>query len=199
MEIGESSRPGPGARRINGLWMALAMVLVLNGSACMRETSGGSPQQEGSPAQEPAATSPAQAAAQVEEPPDYEMPAPRVVFKGRKRLRDAYSQELRFFFSVENDRDYPEFLFVPSPQLPPIGLNKKASRTIVSIREAGADRDLNTFITFKDSEILKRLYFGIRIGKVPPKRVYVALQDRKLNKEYRSNVVEIPESGSEMP
>jgi hypothetical protein len=120
-------------------------------------------------------------------------PPPAVAASGEYPLPQLRFVEVdkqsRCNLTVENWRDYPNELFVASPDLPPIGLNTKASRTIVSI--CGKDgRHIYGFVAFGASSDLTKLWFGLGTKQID--EVYIVLTDRRTGKTYKSNSVTIP-------
>jgi hypothetical protein len=113
------------------------------------------------------------------------VPTPNIAFTGIEE-----GETDRFQLTVTNRAEFPNALFVASPELPPCGLNTSASRTWVDIF-----RDANTtlygFCALSSSALLNDLWFAAPEGATPAS-VYVTLTDRKSNQVYTSNTVEIP-------
>ncbi len=115
---------------------------------------------------------------------------PRLVYKGRMGHRVGANDFIEYHLTVINRAAYPTEWFKPSPDLPPIGLNKQASRTIVEIYDGNGVR-LYGFCALRCGEHLDRLWFAVRQGAEAPRHVYIVLHDRKLGRSYQSNLVEI--------
>jgi hypothetical protein len=96
----------------------------------------------------------------------------------------------RYKLTVTNRDNYPEHWFKPSPDLPPIGLNTQASRTLIEIYTASNER-LYGFATIRSGADLDRLWFAVRKGVQAPAQVYIVVHDRQLNRFYKSNLVTI--------
>lgn len=94
----------------------------------------------------------------------------------------------RIHLSIRNWNAFPNALFRPSPELPPCGRNKKASRTWVEIYN-GKGKKLYGYCAFGKNENLQNFSFAVKVGKPLPKTCYVVLWDRKANKKYTSNKV----------
>jgi WD40 repeat protein len=117
-----------------------------------------------------------------------EIPSPELAYLGKQEGAGFTTHRL----TISNRAAFPDELFQPSPDLPPIGLNKSASRTLIEIYDVN-DRYIYGFVAFTSSADLNRLSFAIQKDKTPPKQVYVVLNDRKLKRRYKSNLVTIAE------
>lgn len=95
---------------------------------------------------------------------------------------------IRYNLRVKNSKAYTDALFKSSPELAACGQNQNASRTWVSILEAGSNDKLNTFCAFNSAGNLQSIWFAVKQGNAPD-CVYATLHDRKLNKTYKSNKV----------
>jgi hypothetical protein len=115
---------------------------------------------------------------------------PRLACKGKEDYSVGGNGFTRYQLTVTNRAAYPTEWFKPSPDLPPIGLNKQASRTIVEIYDGNGVR-LYGFCALRCGEHLDRLWFAVRQGEVPPQQVYIVLYDRKLGRSYKSNRVKV--------
>jgi hypothetical protein len=115
---------------------------------------------------------------------------PQLVAKGKKDHKVGNDEFTMYELTVSNRAAYPKEWFKPSPDLPPIGLNRQASRTIVDIFD-GSNVRLYGFAALKCGADLDRLRFAVRKGAPVPKQVYIVIQDRKLQRSYKSNLVEI--------
>ncbi|HXI24874.1 MAG TPA: caspase family protein, partial [Pyrinomonadaceae bacterium] len=115
------------------------------------------------------------------------IPSPIIVFAGVESRQSKGKSISRYTFTVLNSEDYPVDLFVASPNLPPCGMNSKASRTWVDIFDAGGKR----FYGFCALENLRgsgNLWFDLSQDVAPPNSIYIELTDRKTGKKYRSNL-----------
>ena len=97
----------------------------------------------------------------------------------------------KFNLSVQNAHQYPEELFVPSPDLPPCGKNENSARTWVHIYSSETKNRLYGFCALSSPSGLDKLWFAIPVDNAPPQSVYIELEDRKEEKTYTSNSVEI--------
>lgn len=96
----------------------------------------------------------------------------------------------RIYLSIQNWDAFPDDLFRASPELPPCGQNRNASRTWLNIFNAEGQR-LYGYCGFGKNENLQNFSFAIRAGQPLPSACYVELLDRKLNKKYVSNRVNL--------
>jgi hypothetical protein len=115
---------------------------------------------------------------------------PRLAYKGKEDSSVGVNGFTRYQLTVLNRAAYPTEWFKPSPDLPPIGLNRQASRTIVEIYDGNGVR-LYGFCALRCGEHLDRLWFAVRQGAPPPEQVYIVLYDRKLGRSYKSNLVNV--------
>lgn len=116
------------------------------------------------------------------------VPNPIVELVGKEAFQSNGELYLRYKLRVKNSSAYTDALFKSSPELAACGQNQSASRTWVSIHEAGSNDTLNTFCAFNDNGNLQSIWFAVKQGQAPD-CVYVMLNDRKMNKTYKSNKV----------
>jgi hypothetical protein len=79
-------------------------------------------------------------------------------------------------------------MFEVAPDLPPCGLNKNAARSWVDIYARDGKR-LNGFCALKFPNELRSLWFAVPREQAPPDLVYVVINDRQLNMQFKSNLV----------
>jgi hypothetical protein len=96
---------------------------------------------------------------------------------------------IRYKYSVDNLDKYPDELFAAAPDLPPCGLNTKASRTWVDFYDSRGKR-LYGFCAFSKAADLNGLWFALEEDVIPPSFVYIELNDRKTNTKYKSNLAD---------
>lgn len=96
----------------------------------------------------------------------------------------------RWRFDVANKQAYPEAMFAASPDLPPCGLNKSAARTWVDFFAAD-DRRLYGFCALGSPDDLGNIWFATPVDQPPPSAVFVVLSDRRTNRQYRSELVDM--------
>jgi hypothetical protein len=89
---------------------------------------------------------------------------PRLAYKGKEGSIGGANGFTRHQLTVVNRDAYPTEWFKPSPDLPPIGLNKQASRTIVDIFDGSGAR-LYGFCALRCGEHLDLLWFAVRQGE----------------------------------
>lgn len=99
----------------------------------------------------------------------------------------------RYYLTVRNRSDFPDELFVPAPELPPCGANRRSSRTWVSIYDQN-ERYVYGFCALSSAEDLDGIWFAVPTGRQPPEAVYVTLSDRATGAIYRSNSVRLSEA-----
>ena len=128
----------------------------------------------------------AQPASQAAPPPP---PNPQLFFVGTEFYETGGKSYTRYVFGVQNSAEYPSEMFAASPNLPPCGTNKSASRTWVDLFDQSGKR-LNGFCAFGKPADLDKLWFALERDAVPPSWVYVELTDRATNARYKSNLAE---------
>lgn len=116
-------------------------------------------------------------------------PSPVLVYLGPEFYTVDGKEFTRYRFTVENLDKYSPELFAPSPDLPPCGSNKRASRTWVDFYEQGGRR-LYGFCALSKPQELNGIWFAVETGVVPPSWVYIEFTDRRTNTKYRSGLVE---------
>lgn len=118
------------------------------------------------------------------------LPDPSLIFVGTEDYIDAFGNEYtRYNLEVTNSDQFPDALFVSSPNLPPCGSNTSASRTWVNIYNNNHNR-LYGFCALDSSDGLRSLWFGLPRGTTPPVSVYIELNDRLCeDTSYTSNLV----------
>ncbi len=93
--------------------------------------------------------------------------------------------------TVVNWNAYSPVLFVPSPNLPPCGLNPSASRTWVDIYNVRTGRRIYGFCALGAPADLTRIWFATPAAQ-KPRAVYITLTDRLRHRRVASNRVIIP-------
>jgi hypothetical protein len=117
------------------------------------------------------------------------LPNPQLAFVGKEPYEVNGTKGTRFKLSVTNRASHPDFLWLPSANLPPCGENENASRTWVEIFGSPGDRRLYGFCSLRSSEDLDRLWFAVQSGEKGPPCVYIVMTDRQSGKKYISNRV----------
>ncbi|HEX8351949.1 MAG TPA: hypothetical protein VF611_03430 [Pyrinomonadaceae bacterium] len=116
-------------------------------------------------------------------------PNPVLVLQGLESFQSGGKDFTRYRFGVDNFAAYPDAMFAASPQLPPCGQNKKASRTWVDVYAQDGKR-LNGFCAFGKASDLNSIWFALESDAVPPSWVYVELTDRAAGAKYKSNLAD---------
>jgi hypothetical protein len=112
----------------------------------------------------------------------------QLVFAGKEDFESGGRGFTRYKFSVSNRSDFPDAMFEPAPDLPPCGRNANASRSWVDLFTRDGRR-LNGFCALGSSDGLKQLWFALAQEEAPPDLVYIVINDRKLNRQVKSNLV----------
>jgi hypothetical protein len=118
------------------------------------------------------------------------LPSPSLVYKGKEDRTTGGTTYTYYSLAVANRDDYPANLFKPAPDLAPCGINKDSSRTWVSIYDQNGNYIYGFCALSKPSD-MDGLWFAIAKGKVPPKGVYITLNDRACKIVLKSNLVAI--------
>jgi len=117
------------------------------------------------------------------------LPNPVLNFIGTEQFTDKGKPSVRYVFEVFNRSEYPDAMFAAAPDLPPCGMNTKASRTWVDIFDQSGKR-LYGFCAFSKPADLQKVWFALEEGVVPPSWVYIEMNDRQTNTKYKSNLSE---------
>jgi hypothetical protein len=117
-------------------------------------------------------------------------PDPILELVGTEEYSTAAGEFVRYLLNVTNKDDYPDELFIAAPDLPPCGANSNAARTWVDIYDGKLNR-LYGFCALGNAANLGNIWFAVPKGDTPPHEVYIKLTDRRCEKEYRSNKIEI--------
>ncbi len=96
----------------------------------------------------------------------------------------------RIHISIQNWNAYSDALFRASSGLPPCGKNINASRTWLEIFDNKGKR-LYGYCAFNTNKSLQNFSFAVPSSKPIPATCYVVLWDRKVNKKYTSNKINI--------
>ncbi len=119
------------------------------------------------------------------------LPAPRLTYTGKEDYTVGGVTYTRYKLSVANRDDYPASLFKPAPDLPPCGLNTNSARTWVNIYNSFDGGYIYGFCALSSPSDLDGLWFAVPKGEVPPKSVYITLNDRRCDIVLKSNSVAI--------
>jgi hypothetical protein len=117
------------------------------------------------------------------------MPIPVLVYEVQEPFSAGGKQWLRYRYFVENNEAYPDSLFAASPNLPPCGLNTKASRTWVDFFDKNGKR-LNGFCALGKNDDLNKIWFALEDGVIPPSYVFIEMTDRQTNTKVKSNLAD---------
>jgi len=117
------------------------------------------------------------------------LPNPVLYLMGIEAYQTGGKQFIRYNYDVLNKSDYPAALFAAAPDLPPCGMNTKASRTWVDVFDQRGKR-LNEFCALGKPDNLTGIWFALEDGVVPPSYIYIELNDRQTNTRYKSNLAD---------
>jgi len=120
-----------------------------------------------------------------------DLPVPQLEFVRAEAYSTSAGNFTRYRLSVTNWNDFWPELFVPSPNLPPCGLNTEASRTWVDIYDANNNR-LYGFCGFGDPEDLTKLWFAVKENDPVPEQVKIVITDRLCQKRIESPLINLP-------
>lgn len=126
----------------------------------------------------------------ITRPPVSSLPTPVLSFVGKEITSTRSNRFTQAKLSITNWEKFSSDFFKPSPDLPPCGKNKKASRTWVDIHDAKTDARLYGFCAISSPKTLTKLWFSVPSHKNLPDRVYVKFNDRRAKVVRKSNVVE---------
>jgi hypothetical protein len=84
---------------------------------------------------------------------------------------------------------YAPELFAAAPNLPPCGLNTRASRTWVHIWDATESETINGFCGLHGPADLVGIWFAIPTGSLPPDSVFVTFTDRSSGMQTQSDTL----------
>lgn len=97
---------------------------------------------------------------------------------------------VRWNFDVANKAAYPAEMFTPARDLPPCGSNTNSARTWVDFFDSNDNR-IYGFCALTGSDQLGRIWFATPLEQPAPSGVYVVFNDRRTNRLYRSEVVDL--------
>lgn len=106
-------------------------------------------------------------------------PNPVIVF-------DHKDSDGRVYIPVTNSAEYSDKMFRQAPELPACGLNTSSSRTWVDIYDGATDTRIYGFCALGKKDDLQDIWFKpvTKTGQV-----YIIIQDRSCNKNYKSNTI----------
>lgn len=116
------------------------------------------------------------------------LPTPQLVYTGKEDYTVDGNEYTRYKLDVANKTAFPDALFAPTPYLDACGLNTSAARTWVDIY-SNMDARLYGFCALGSSTNLGSIWFALPKNQLPPQSVYIVLNDRLCESEYRSNSV----------
>src|SRR2546425_10670993 len=117
------------------------------------------------------------------------IPNPVLYLTGTEAYQVNGKTFIRYKYDVINKDQYPADMFAAAPNLPPCGKNTKASRTWVDIFDSRGKR-LYGFCALGKPADLGTIWFALEEGVVPPSYVYIEMNDRQTNTNYKSNLAE---------
>ena len=117
------------------------------------------------------------------------LPNPVLYLIGTEGFQASGRPYIRYKYDVLNKTDYPAALFAAAPDLPPCGMNTKASRTWLDFYDQRGKR-LNGFCALSKPSELGSIWFALQAGELPPSYVYIEMTDRQTNTKYKSNLAD---------
>ncbi|WP_234572778.1 hypothetical protein [Rhodohalobacter sp. 614A] len=125
-------------------------------------------------------------------------PKPVLHFTKKENTNIRGTNFTRIHLSIRNWDAFSDGLFSASPELPPCGRNTRASRTWVDIFDDEGQK-LYGYCGFGKNENLQNFSFARRAGQPLPATCYVVLWDRKTNKKFVSNKVNLQGNPNSSP
>ena len=122
-----------------------------------------------------------------------QLPNPKIVLDGTEVYTTSAGTFVRYKIPVTNYNVYPDFMFAAAAYLPACGSNANSARTWVDIYNEAGQR-IYGFCALGQSVDLKSIWFAVKKGETPPKRVQIIMNDRACSKKYYSNWISIPQS-----
>jgi len=119
------------------------------------------------------------------------LPSPNLISTVKKKVHRGADGNVYIYhnLNIKNCASFPVELFTLSPDLPPCGLNLKASRTWVIIYNSETDGHLYGYCGFTKPCDTSELHLAVPFGDTIPIEVYVKYIDRKCELEYVSNTI----------
>ena len=117
------------------------------------------------------------------------IPNPVLLFLGQEPYQASGKSYIRYTYSVFNQASFPNDLFAAAPQLPPCGVNTRASRTWVDLYDHRGKR-LYGFCALGNNRDLGKIWFALEEGVIPPSYIYIELNDRQTQTKYKSNLAD---------
>lgn len=119
------------------------------------------------------------------------LPKPELAFV-RSFVVAENTREIRnYFFEIVNRDEFSDDLFVRTDELPPCGINPRASRTWLNFFDGDGNR-IYGHCVINGKKQLELIGFGRPKEDEPPRSVYVEFYDRVTGETVRSNVVDTP-------
>ena len=116
-------------------------------------------------------------------------PKPLLYLTGMEAYSTGGKNYIRLLYDVLNKADYPADMFAAAPGLPPCGSTTNASRTWVDFFDAAGTR-IYGFCNLSKPEDLGKIWIAYEQGTIPPSYVYIELNDRQTNTNYKSNLAD---------
>ncbi|HYG48529.1 MAG TPA: hypothetical protein VD846_11390 [Allosphingosinicella sp.] len=121
--------------------------------------------------------------------PALAQPNPILYLTGLEYYTAGGKSWVRHRYDVMNKDQYPAAMFAPAPALPPCGTNTNASRSWVDFFDSRGKR-LYGFCALGSPADLGKIWFATEEGTIPPSYVYIVINDRQANKQYKSNLAD---------
>lgn len=118
------------------------------------------------------------------------LPNPILYMTGMEVYQAGGKTWVRHRYDVFNKDVYPAAMFAAAPSLPPCGSNTNASRTWVDFFDGRTNRRIYGFCALGTPQNLGSIWFATEEGTVPPSYVYIIMNDRQTNTQYKSNLAD---------
>ena len=118
------------------------------------------------------------------------LPNPILYMTGSEVYQAGGKTWVRHRYDVFNKDSYPAAMFAAAPSLPPCGTNTNASRSWVDFFDGRTNRRIYGFCALNSPQSLGSIWFATEEGTIPPSYVYIVINDRQTNTQYKSNLAD---------
>lgn len=118
------------------------------------------------------------------------LPNPILYMTGSEVYQAGGKTWVRHRYDVFNKDAYPAAMFAAAPNLPPCGANANSSRTWVDFFDGRTNRRIYGFCALGTPQNLGSIWFATEEGTIPPSYVYIVINDRQTNTQYKSNLAD---------
>ena len=118
------------------------------------------------------------------------LPNPILYMTGSEVYQAGGKTWVRHRYDVFNKESYPAAMFAAAPSLPPCGTNTNSSRSWVDFFDGRTNRRIYGFCALGTPQNLGSIWFATEEGTIPPSYVYIVINDRQTNSQYKSNLAD---------